>query len=107
MRKILINILIVAIGFIGLKAFSNSLYNVYLKTSYDLYKKTFLSSDGRVIDYDRNDITTTEGQSYMLLRSYFMNDRKTFDLVLTWTNNNLRLSDGLYAWLWGKNQNGE
>lgn len=78
-----------------------------LRKSYDFYKENFMSQDGRIIDYDKNSITTSEGQSYMLLRSLIMNDRKTFDLVYAWSKNNLQRQDSLFAWLWGKNSNGE
>lgn len=78
-----------------------------LKKSYHLYKKNFMSMDGRIMDPDRDNITTSEGQSYMLLRCIVMGDKKTFDLVYKWTKNNLQREDRLFAWLWGKNQSGE
>lgn len=78
-----------------------------LEKSYKFYKENFMSSDGRIIDYDKNNITTSEGQSYMLIQSLIMNDRKTFDLVYSWTKNNLQRIDSLFAWLWGENTNGE
>lgn len=67
-----------------------------------------IQKDGRTIDRDRNYLTTSEGQSYSLLRAVWMDDRATFDRVLKWTNNNLRKrpDDKLFAWLWGKNPNG-
>lgn len=78
-----------------------------LRKSYELYKENFMSEDGRIIDYDKKGITTSEGQSYMLLQSLIMNDRKTFDLVYKWAKNNLQRKDFLFGWLWGKNSNGE
>lgn len=81
--------------------------NFCLINSYNDYKKAFMSKDGRVIDPDKNNITTSEGQSYMLLRSLIMEDKPTFDLVYMWTKNNLQRQDNLFAWLWGKNSSGE
>ena len=36
-----------------------------------------------------------------------MEDKKTFDLVYKWTKENLQRNDKLFAWLWGKDPNGE
>lgn len=78
-----------------------------LGKSYEAYKKNFMTDDGRIIDYDKNNITTSEGQSYIMLRSIIMNDKPTFDLAYRWTKNNLQRSDYLFSWLWGESPNGE
>lgn len=78
-----------------------------LKKSYEYYKKNFMSKDGRIIDYDKNNITTSEGQSYIMLRSVIMDDKPTFDLTYNWTKNNLQRKDYLFSWLWGENSKGE
>lgn len=82
-------------------------YNLCLGKGYDYYKQSFMSKDGRIIDPDKDNITTSEGQSYMLIRSLVMNDKRTFDLVYAWTKNNLQREDKLFSWLWGKNKNEE
>lgn len=82
-------------------------YNLCLEKGYDYYKQSFMSKDGRIMDPEKDNITTSEGQSYMLIRSLVMNDKKTFDLVYSWTKNNLQRDDKLFAWLWGKNKKGE
>jgi endo-1,4-beta-D-glucanase Y len=72
------------------------------------YTKYFLSSDGRVIDRDAEDRTTSEAQSYALFFALVANDRPRFNEILAWTEHNLAhsdLSDHLPAWLWG-NKNG-
>ncbi|TSC90762.1 MAG: Glycoside hydrolase family 8 [Parcubacteria group bacterium Gr01-1014_2] len=62
-----------------------------------------IQKDGRTLDRDRNYITTSEGQSYALLRAVWIDDKEIFDRVLKWTNNNLReRDDQLFAWLWGQ-----
>lgn len=78
-----------------------------LKKSYDSYLEKFMTKDGRIMDPDRKNITTSEGQSYMLMRSVAMENRKTFDLVYKWTKDNLQRKDKLFAWLWGENKDGE
>jgi len=74
-----------------------------LDASWVYYKTHFINKEGRVIDYEKNSITTSEGQSYALLRAVLINDKITFDKVLKWTENNLnRKDDNLYAWIWGE-----
>lgn len=70
--------------------------------SWKFYKKTFISEDGRVIDYLRGSVTTSEGQAYAMRRALIMGDKPTFDKVYNWTKYNLqRKRDKLFAWLWG------
>lgn len=74
------------------------------------YAGHFVSHDGRVIDPDREGMTTSEGQSYALFFALVANDRRAFQNILDWTENNL--SDGdiakqLPAWSWGRNSDGE
>jgi len=65
------------------------------------YKQGFVS-DGRVSDPTRGGITTSEGQSYALLRAVWMDDRSSFDAVWRWTVTNLQVrGDGLFASQWG------
>jgi endoglucanase len=105
---IFLTILTIAfIFFLSFKVDGNYEYNPCLKKSYDSYLKEFMSKDGRIIDPDRNNVTTSEGQSYMLLKSVVLNDQKTFDLVYKWSKNNLQRKDKLFAWLWGKSPTGE
>lgn len=78
-----------------------------LKKSYNTYLEKFMTKDGRIMDFDRKNITTSEGQSYMLMRSVAMGNRNTFDLVYKWTKDNLQRKDYLFAWLWGENKDGE
>ena len=74
-----------------------------LTSSWEKYKQKFINKDGRVIDYSQGDITTSESQSYALLQSVWVDDKKAFDLVWKWTKNNLkRKSDNLFGWRWGK-----
>lgn len=75
--------------------------------SYDYYKKKFISPDGRVMDPERDDITVSEGQSYILQRSVARNDPKTFNLTYKWTKEHLQRRDKLFSWIWGKDKKGK
>ncbi|MFO0691572.1 MAG: glycosyl hydrolase family 8 [Myxococcota bacterium] len=56
---------------------------------------------GRVISLDEDRITTSEGQSYALLRSVWGDDRETFDAVWSWTKKHLQQrGDALFSWKW-------
>lgn len=98
---------IIIIFVLSFKACGEQKYNFCLKKSYDLYKNAFMSKDGRIMDPEKNNITTSEGQSYIMLRSLAIGDKKTFDLTYKWAKNNLQREDKLFAWLWGKNSKGE
>lgn len=75
-----------------------------LVSAWEAYKKQFINADGRVIDASQQSITTSEGQSYALMRSVFTDDRQTFDQVWQWTQRNLqkRQTDKLFGWRWGE-----
>ncbi|MBC8074599.1 MAG: glycosyl hydrolase [Chloroflexales bacterium] len=78
-----------------------------LAQSWASYRSSFIQGDGRTIDPMREQATTSEGQSYSLLRAVWMNDQPTFDRVLRWTNDNLRVrGDQLFGFLWGRHANG-
>lgn len=74
--------------------------------SYNVYKKDYMAKDGRVTNPEKDGVTTSEAQAYMLFMSYNLNDKKTFDQVYAWTKKHLRRKDGLFSWLWGKDEQG-
>jgi endoglucanase len=76
---------------------------VLLKGNWEGYKATFIQADGRVIDYNGN-ITTSEGQSYAMLRAFWLRDKVTFDKVYKWSKDNLQIprGDHLFSWKWGQ-----
>jgi endoglucanase len=74
------------------------------------YSTRFIDNQGRVIDYQRGDMTTSEGESYALFFSLVANDRARFDQILNWTRNNLAdgdLTTHLPGWEWGKAADGK
>ena len=83
-----------------------------LAQSWNSYRHTFIQSDGRVIDYQAKDRSTSEGQAYAMLRAVLIDDPSTFAKTLNWAENNLQRQengkkrDNLWAWKWGKNPDG-
>ncbi len=79
-----------------------------LNEAWASYKQHFIQGDGRVIDPQAGGITTSEGQSYALLRAVWQDEREVFDRVLTWTQNNLQTqpTSKLFAYKWGKAEDG-
>lgn len=102
-----------ALGFVALRnspgadvlVFSD---RVMLESLWSAYKRDYLEAGtGRAIDYQRDGVTTSEGQSYTMLRAVWMDDRATFDQAFLWTEDNLgRDEDGLYSWLFGRRPDG-
>src|SRR3989344_6498202 len=79
-----------------------------LGATWERYKENYLEEGTlRAIDRGRGDITTSEGQSYTMLRAAWMGDKDTFDAALRWSKDNLwRSEDRLLAWLFGKRTDG-
>src|SRR5579864_9511723 len=79
-------------------------------TLWNSYSSHFIDGQGRVIDPQGGDRTTSEGQSYALFFALVDNDPARFDQVLKWTQTNLAQGDlgtHLPAWLWGKTKEGD
>lgn len=83
---------------------SESATTILQKTWTD-YTARFIEN-GRVIDRGANGRTTSEGQSYALLRAVYVNDRQTFDQVWAWTKANMQQPSGLLGWLYGTKPDG-
>ena len=74
---------------------------------WDNYKKIYWESgSGRTLDKQQNDITTSEGQSYTMMRAVWQSDRATFDKSWEWTQEQLQREDNLFAWKWGLKPDG-
>lgn len=88
--------------------YSKEQYDTMMAQTWAAYKKYFVQSDGRVVDKYANSITTSEGQSYAMLRAAWMKDKDTFDQVYAWTVHNLqKRKDKLFCWKWGKEDKGQ
>ncbi len=79
-----------------------------LAATWNEYKKTHIEAGTyRTLDPQRNNITTSEGQSYTMLRAVWEGDKEVFDGAWKWARDNLgRPSDALFSWLWGVRANG-
>jgi endoglucanase len=86
---------------------SSSLLNLAVKSTWSNYTDKFIINSGQVLDHDQN-YTTSEGQSYAMLRAVWTNDKKAFENVWQWTKNNLqkRSEDKLIAWRMRKDSSG-
>jgi endoglucanase len=74
------------------------------------YSARFIDGQGRVIDPQGGDRSTSEGQSYALFFALVDNDRASFDRLLNWTQSNMASGDlttHLPGWLWGKDKDGQ
>ena len=82
--------------------------NTLLNGLWDNYKKIYWEAEtGRTLDKQQDNITTSEGQSYTMLRAVWQSDRTTFDKSWAWTKEQLgRPNDALFAWKWGKRSDG-
>ncbi len=69
------------------------------------FRANFIESYGQVVDPQTN-TTTSEGQSYAMLRAVYMNDPEMFKGVWLWTQHHLqhRLDDNLISWQWRDGQ---
>jgi endoglucanase len=78
----------------------------FLQQEWQSYKAAFLQEDGRVIDHAAYGISTSEGQSYALLRSVWSNDPDSFNKAYDWLLNNLQGANpaSLPAWRWGQRE---
>ncbi len=87
------------------RVFSNS--NVSLAV-WDSYKRQYIDpTSGRTIDPSRSLGTTSEGQSYTMLRAVWLDDQATFDKSWMWTQSNLqRPEDRLFSWIYGRKSDG-
>lgn len=83
-----------------------------LEASWTAYRQRFIQADGRVIDREDQDRSTSEGQAYAMLRAVLIDDPGTFAQTLNWAENNLRhvkggqLEDRLWGWKWGRRPDG-
>lgn len=75
-----------------------------LTNTWTRYKAAFLEpSSGRIIDPDQANITTSEGQSYCMLRAVWQDDKPAFDRCWIFAKDNLkRPDDWLFAWKYGQ-----
>lgn len=64
------------------------------------------AATGRAFDNQNGGVTTSEGQSYTMLRAVWENDQETFAKTWGWTRVNLQRPDRLLSWRWGRRADG-
>jgi endo-1,4-beta-D-glucanase Y len=81
--------------------------NTMLSGLWNAYKLEYWEKDtGRTLDKQQNSITTSEGQSYTMLRAVWQSDKPTFDKTWEWTQEQLQREDNLFSWRWGQKADG-
>lgn len=76
-----------------------------LESLWERYKDEYIEKPSfRTLDKQRDNITTSEGQSYTMLRAVWQDDKETFDQSWQWTKDNLWKDNKLFAWLFGKEE---
>src|SRR5690606_20916649 len=80
----------------------NNSTKTQLLYAWNYYKANFIQSYGQVVDPQGDDLTTSEGQSYAMLRAALMNDEVAFKGLWLWTQHHLqhRVDDKLISWRW-------
>lgn len=106
-----IALVIAGLGYAGYTAYTNDpeqpiplVYseNTMLKELWYDYKINNIEPEtNRTLDKQQNNITTSEGQSYTMMRAVWMDDRDTFDESWQWTKDNLQRKDKLMSWKFG------
>ncbi len=83
----------------------DSKINQQLQESWQSYKDKFIHNYGQVID-PANEVTTSEGQSYAMLRALWMDDEDTFRGTWQWAKDHFqfRTQDKLFSWKWQNNK---
>lgn len=99
-------------GIIGLISYSNSSRkdtplifsksDTLLELYHDSIKNTIEPGSNRTLDKQQENITTSEGESYTLLRAVYADDQKQYDASLQWTKDNLQRDDKLFSWKFGR-----
>lgn len=79
----------------GSQAVTDGLWNSYKQEYWE-------EETGRTLDKQQNDITTSEGQSYTMLRAVWASDKEVFDKTWAWTKEQLTRPDKLFSWKWGQ-----
>jgi endoglucanase len=109
----LISILVLALlAFLGPACRPDPLADLerVLTVSWQSYRQTFISTEGRVVIPDQDRGTISEGQAYAMLRAVWAGDEATFGLVHAWTQRHLSRSPGpgdhLLSWSWGRRPDG-
>ena len=91
----------IAAIFVGLACWTFSPTEAAQDGDWILYKQSYVSPQGRVIDTGHAGISHSEGQGIGLLLAVHNKDHAAFDNIWRWTRINLQIRDDkLAAWKW-------
>lgn len=80
-------------------AFPASAADIQTRAEWEVFKQTYMMSDGRIVDRENDGVSHTEGQGYAMLLAVHMNDEQAFRQAWYWTQTKLtRAEDSLHAW---------
>lgn len=68
---------------------------------WDSYKAHYWHDSGQTTDPANHNFTTSEAQSYTMLRAVWQNDPSVFTATWRWTADHLQRNDKLFSWLYG------
>jgi len=116
LRWLAVLLIVAAVGTISYAVFASTkkidqniifASHTLLSGTWDSYKEEYWEAEtGRTLDKQQDDITTSEGQSYTMMRAVWMSDKPTFDTSWAWTKEQLQRDDGLFSWRWGERADG-
>lgn len=79
-----------------------------LQELWNSYKINYIEpGTNRTLDKQQANISTSEGQSYAMMRAVWMDDQKTFDDSFQWAKDNLQRDDYLFSWKFGQLPDGK
>jgi endoglucanase len=112
-----IAVIITGLGYAGYMAYANDpkravplVYseNTMLNELWNDYKiKNIEPGTNRTLDKQQDNITTSEGQSYTMMRAVWVDDKDMFDKSWKWTKDNLQRDDKLMSWKFGRLPDGK
>jgi len=81
---------------------ASTFWSRLLNKTWKYYKTKFMAENASRVVSNTYGGTISEGQSYALMKSFWMNDQETFQHVWRWTNTHMkRPNDNLLGWRWG------
>lgn len=93
--------ILLVISFVFLLAGCQQPVKIAQYSDWAIYKKAFITSNGRVIDTANHNISHSEGQGTGMLLAETYNDLPCFNRIWSWTRHHLQIRrDYLFAWRW-------
>ncbi len=89
------------VSFLAALLLASAPHSAIADADWDLFKREFVSAEGRVVDTGQAGISHSEGQGYAMIFAVHHADRAALDKLWQWTRVNLQVrDDALLAWRW-------